>query len=104
MLALGVVVYAVAWVFGSRPLYPVAAGLVLATVLAWASVRLATDQTLENGTGVGAPPWTWPRQERVLDLVHKAVYALVTGALADALVPLPADRNAAGRAVRARRR
>jgi uncharacterized protein (DUF58 family) len=41
VLALGLVVYAVAWVFGSRPLYPVAAGLVLAVALAWASVRLA---------------------------------------------------------------
>jgi uncharacterized protein (DUF58 family) len=41
VLALGVGVYVVAWVFGSRPLYPVATGLVLAVALAWAAVRLA---------------------------------------------------------------
>ena len=55
-----------------------------------AEVRLTTDQTLENLAGVGAPPWTWPRDELVVDVLHKTVYALVTGAVADALVdPLP---------------
>lgn len=49
-------------------------------------VRLAFDQTVENATGVGAPPTTWPPSERAVDLVHKAVYALVTGAVADRLV------------------
>ncbi len=34
------------------------------------TVRLTTDQTLENATGVGAPPWTWPRRELVIDLVE----------------------------------
>ncbi|HEV2771171.1 MAG TPA: hypothetical protein VGV40_13390, partial [Solirubrobacteraceae bacterium] len=28
-----------------------------------APLRLSLDQTLENATGVGAPPWTWPRDE-----------------------------------------
>jgi hypothetical protein len=56
----------------------------------WAStmftaVRLTNDQTLENATGVGAPPWTWPRRELAVDIAHKAVYAFVTGAVADAL-------------------
>ena len=46
-------------------------------------VRLATDQTLENATGVGAPPGTWPRREQVVDVAHKAVYALATGLVAD---------------------
>ena len=50
------------------------------------NARLATDQTLENATGVGAPPWTWPRDEQVIDLLHKAIYAFVAGAVADALV------------------
>ena len=45
--------------------------------------RLLNDQTLENATGVGAPPWTWPRDEQVIDLLHKGVYAFVTGAVAD---------------------
>jgi hypothetical protein len=49
-------------------------------------VRLAIDQTLENGTGVGAPPLSWPRDELVVDVAHKAVYAFATGAVADALV------------------
>ncbi|MEU9984698.1 hypothetical protein [Streptomyces sp. NPDC050856] len=49
------------------------------------AVRLTNDQILENGTGVGAPPPTWPRRELAVDLLHKAVYALATGAVADAL-------------------
>jgi hypothetical protein len=56
----------------------------------WASVmftvvRLTADQTVENWTGVGAPPWTWPRDELVVDVAGKAVYAFVTGAVADRL-------------------
>jgi len=35
------VVYLAAWAFGSKPLYPVAAGLLLAAALAWAWVHLA---------------------------------------------------------------
>ena len=46
-------------------------------------VRLSFDQTLENATGAGAPPATWPAQERVVDVLHKAIYSLVTGAVAD---------------------
>ena len=49
-------------------------------------IRLATDQTLENATGVGAPPSTWPRSELVIDIGHKAVYSFSTGAIADALI------------------
>jgi hypothetical protein len=48
-------------------------------------IRLANDQTLENITGQGAPPWTWPRDELVVDVLHKAVYAFTTGVIADAL-------------------
>ncbi|HZT45070.1 MAG TPA: DUF58 domain-containing protein [Gaiellaceae bacterium] len=40
-LALGVVVYLAAWLFGSRALYPAAVGLVLAVALALAWVRLS---------------------------------------------------------------
>ena len=54
------------------------------------NLRLLNDQTLENATGVGAPPWTWPVDEQGLDLVHKGVYAFVTGAIADRLVAGPA--------------
>jgi uncharacterized protein (DUF58 family) len=42
VLALGLVVYTAAWVFGSRALYPVATGLVFAVVLATGWVRLAS--------------------------------------------------------------
>ena len=55
--------------------------------LAHTVVRLATDQTLENAAGTGAPPHTWPVREQVVDTVHKAVYAVATGLLADRLVP-----------------
>jgi hypothetical protein len=51
----------------------------------FAVVRLTNDQILENATGVGAPPQTWPRQELVVDVLHKAVYAFATGLVADAL-------------------
>lgn len=58
-------------------------------------IRLANDQTLENITGQGAPPWTWPRDELVVDVLHKAVYAFTTGVIADALAEdLPAWREA----------
>jgi hypothetical protein len=49
-------------------------------------VRLSADQTLENATGVGAPPRTWPREERALDVLHKAIYSVVTGVIAERLV------------------
>ncbi len=56
----------------------------------FAVVRLTNDQILENATGVGAPPETWPRGELTVDLIHKSVYAFATGLFADALVkPLP---------------
>jgi hypothetical protein len=62
-------------------------------------VRLTNDQILENATGVGAPPSTWPRKELVVDVLHKAVYAFVTGAVADALAARdglgPGQRHAA---------
>lgn len=69
----------------------------------WASamfwmVRLTNDQVLENATGVGAPPWTWPRRELIIDLAHKAVYAASTGWIADRLAarrgPGPGQRHA----------
>ena len=54
------------------------------------NLRLLNDQTLENATGVGAPPWTWPVDEQAIDLLHKGVYAFVTGAVADHLIDGPA--------------
>jgi hypothetical protein len=66
---------------------------------AWhTSVRLATDQTLENATGVGSPPWTWSRQDQVVDVAGKAVYSFVTGLVADRLVPVAPDRDREGTA------
>ena len=54
--------------------------------VAHAVVRLSTDQTLENATGVGAPPATWPRGERAVDVLHKAIYSLTTGLVADRMI------------------
>jgi len=56
----------------------------------WASflfttVRFSNDQTLENYTGSGAPPWTWPRDELAIDVLHKMVYGFTTGLVADRL-------------------
>ena len=59
-------------------------------------LRLSIDQILENLTGVGAPPWTWPREELAIDVFHKAVYAFATGVVTDALVQ-PVPRSSARR-------
>jgi hypothetical protein len=59
-------------------------------------VRLAFDQTLENATGCGAPPRTWPVREQAWDTAHKAVYSLTTGLFAERLVP-PALESGRGR-------
>ncbi|WP_238424929.1 hypothetical protein [Micromonospora parastrephiae] len=64
-------------------------------------VRLTSDQILENATGVGAPPQTWPRGELAVDVLHKFVYGFTTGAIADALAARdgvgPGQRHAAVR-------
>ena len=57
------------------------------------AVRLSVDQTLENVTGVGSPPWTWSREDQVVDVLHKAVYSLATGVLSDRLVPAVRHRS-----------
>ncbi|PWR05553.1 hypothetical protein DKT68_26585 [Micromonospora acroterricola] len=73
---------------------PVASGM-------FTVIRLTSDQILENATGVGAPPQTWPRRELAVDVLHKAVYAFATGVVADALAnrhgPGPGQRHAARR-------
>jgi hypothetical protein len=63
---------------------------------AWHTViRLGFDQTAENATGAGAPPASWPRAEQLVDVLHKTVFAVVTGVVADRLVPpaLVSDRG-----------
>jgi hypothetical protein len=50
-------------------------------------VRLSFDQTVENVSGAGAPPHTWPVNEQVVDIWHKAVFSFVTGVLADWWIP-----------------
>src|SRR5207244_4325430 len=41
VVALGLVVYLAAWAFGSKPLYPVATGLLLVSAVAWGWLHLA---------------------------------------------------------------
>lgn len=54
-LALGLLTYAVAWLFGAKVLYPAATGLVLAPLAARAWVRLAVGQiTIRRRAGRGA--------------------------------------------------
>jgi hypothetical protein len=60
----------------------------------WASLlltplRISWDQMLENATGIGAPPWTWPGDEIAIDVLHKTVFALTTGFAADRMIPPP---------------
>lgn len=49
-------------------------------------LRLSIDQTLENASGVGAPPASWPVREQFWDFAHKVVYSTATGVLADRLI------------------
>jgi hypothetical protein len=49
-------------------------------------IRLGFDQTAENATGAGAPPASWPRSEQLVDVLHKTVFSVVTGVVADRLV------------------
>ena len=49
-------------------------------------LRLATDQFLENRVNTSAPPPQWSRDELAVDLLHKGIYAYVTGGVVDALV------------------
>jgi uncharacterized protein (DUF58 family) len=53
IFALGLFVYVVAWIFGSRALYPVATGLVLAVVLAlgWVRASLRRPEVHRHGAG-----------------------------------------------------
>lgn len=63
----------------------------------WHTVmRLGFDQTIENATGAGAPPATWPTKEKVVDIVHKTVFSVVTGMVADRMLP-PALASGRGR-------
>lgn len=76
-----------------------AAGVVAMTLAEKLEQRLTSDQILENATGVGAPPSTWPRRELAIDVLHKTTYGLATGAVADALAarhgPGPGQQQAA---------
>ena len=52
VLGLGFVVYLAAWAFGSKPLYPVATGLIVVSALAWLWVHVGTGQfRLHRRTG-----------------------------------------------------
>lgn len=61
---------------------PLASGMFFVT-------RLTTDETMENATGVGKPPWAWPAKLAAVDVLHKGVYAFATGAVADRLASTP---------------
>jgi hypothetical protein len=67
---------------GARRTGPIASFLFM-------NLRLLNDQTFENATGVGAPSWTRPRDEQVIDVLHKGIYGFVTSAVADRLIAGP---------------
>ncbi len=54
--ALGVLTYLAAWLFGSRPLYPVAVGLVAAVGVAWLLVRVAARPVAVRRRVLGGHP------------------------------------------------
>ena len=49
-------------------------------------IRILFDPVVETSVGVSALPCTWPINEQVIDVLHKGVYAAVTGYLCDRLV------------------
>ena len=52
VLVLGLVVYVAGWAFGSKPLYPVATGLLLVSAASWAWLHLANRSfTVRRGSG-----------------------------------------------------
>lgn len=54
ILALGFGVYLAAWAFGSKPLYPVATGLLLVVLVAWGWARLSNRPfVVRRGSGEG---------------------------------------------------
>src|SRR5918997_1568490 len=61
-----------------------------------ANIRLSVDQTLENLTGSGAPPWTWPRDELGSAAPKRPLYPPVPGA-APAAPAGPSPRAPPGR-------
>jgi hypothetical protein len=50
------------------------------------AIRIMMDQAMETSVGVSNLPWTWPINEQVIDILHKGVYALVTGYITDRVV------------------
>lgn len=48
--------------------------------------RILCDEVLENTAGTSSAPWTWPINEQVIDLVHKAVFAFLGGYICDRMV------------------
>ena len=47
------------------------------------------DAALYTALGVAEPPWRWSGDELATDMLHKGVYAAVTGVAYDALAPGP---------------
>jgi hypothetical protein len=47
------------------------------------------DAALYNALGIAEVPWRWETSELATDMLHKGVYAAVTGAVYDALTPTP---------------
>lgn len=78
---------------------PLASGMFFVT-------RLTTDETVENITGVGKPPWSWNKALATIDVLHKAVYAWATGLVADrmASTPPPLAQREGGHGLRGRLR
>ncbi len=48
------------------------------------------DASLYAALGIAPAPWDWEQEELAADVLHKGVYAAVTGAVYDALPPTPA--------------
>ena len=47
------------------------------------------DAALYRALGIADVPWRWEAAELASDMLHKGVYAAVTGAVYDALTPTP---------------
>lgn len=60
------------------------------------ATRMTTDETLDNVAGADGPTWWRPTESTVLGTLHKAVYALVSGLVADRLAEASPSRAQLG--------
>jgi hypothetical protein len=50
------------------------------------AIRIMADQDIENTASASTPPWTWPINEQVVDMLHKSIFAFLVCYFSDKYV------------------